>query len=464
MLSEKLMSDVLNKALSSGGDFAELFMEDTRRTNIKMLDGYLEDAVSGRDFGIGLRILQNNQSIYAYTNDTADKALLQMAADAASALRGLPGENGLVLQRSTVPSRHPIVEYPSQVDAPRKAEVMRRAHSAAKGYSEQISQVAIMYADVEQDVMIANTDGLLVDDHRVRTRLAISSVASKDGEKQSGFYGPGRHMGFEMYGNLDIEHYAQEASRIAVTMVNAEYAPSGRFPVIINSEFGGVIFHEACGHGLEATSVAKGTSVFADKLGQQIASPLVSAVDDGTIPNAWGSQNIDDEGNSTRRNVLIENGILKGYMVDRLNGRRMDMEATGSARRQSYRYAPTSRMTNTFILNGASDPEEIVADTEYGLFARYMGGGSVNPATGEFNFAVNEGYLIRNGRLDKPVRGATLIGRGADILKKIDMVGNNLETGQGMCGSLSGAVPADVGQPTLRVSEMTVGGRKEEQS
>ncbi len=461
MIDEKLISEVILAALASGGDFAEVFIEDTKQTNIKMVDGRVEDGVSGRDFGIGIRIFQKHQGIYAYTNDPGRSNLLQVAADAASALAGQRLIDTVKLDRTTIDSNHKILQLPNGTAAAKKVDVMRRAHGAAKGYSDQISQVTIVYGDVQQDVLIANSTGLLVEDQRVRTRLAISSVASKNGEKQSGFYGPGRHMGFEMYEKLDIEHYAQEASRIAVTMVNADYAPSGKLPVIINNEFGGVIFHEACGHSLEATSVAKGTSVFSNRLGEQIASPLVSAVDDGTIPNAWGSQNIDDEGRATQRNVLIENGVLKGFLIDSLNARRMGMEPTGSSRRQSYRYAPTSRMSNTFILNGESTPEEIIAATDYGLFARYMGGGSVNPATGEFNFAVNEGYLIRNGKIDKPVRGATLIGRGADILRKIDMVGNNLDTGQGMCGSLSGSIPADVGQPMLRVSEITVGGRKE---
>jgi TldD protein len=356
---------------------------------------------------------------------------------------------------------NPVRLEPQRVGQKEKVEVMKRAHNAAANFHEQISQVAITYLDVDQSVFIANSEGLMVDDRRIRTRLGINAVASKGNEKQSAFRGPGRHMGFELYEQIDVEEIARDAAQSAVTMVNADYAPSGKYPVIIDNEFGGVIFHEACGHGLEATSVAKGASVFAGKLGQKVASEIVTAVDDGSIPNAWGSQNIDDEGFKTRRNVLIENGILKGYMIDRLNGRRMGMEPTGNSRRQSYKYAPTSRMTNTFICAGESTKEEIIANTEYALFARRMGGGSVNPATGEFNFAVAEGYIVRNGKIEKPVRGATLIGKGSDVLLKIDMVGSNLATGQGMCGSLSGSIPADVGQPTIRVTEMTVGGRKE---
>jgi TldD protein len=461
LLSERIVTDVLLAALSTGGDFAEIFMEDTYNTSISMIDGKVEQGVNGRDYGVGIRIYQGFRSVYAYTNNTSRENLMKVALEAAAALAGSRQVQSIVLNRMCVEKFNPVRLEPQRVGQKEKVEVMKRAHNAAANFHEQISQVAITYLDVDQSVFIANSEGLMVDDRRIRTRLGINAVASKGNEKQSAFRGPGRHMGFELYEQIDVEEIARDAAQSAVTMVNADYAPSGKYPVIIDNEFGGVIFHEACGHGLEATSVAKGASVFAGKLGQKVASEIVTAVDDGSIPNAWGSQNIDDEGFKTRRNVLIENGILKGYMIDRLNGRRMGMEPTGNSRRQSYKYAPTSRMTNTFICAGESTKEEIIANTEYALFARRMGGGSVNPATGEFNFAVAEGYIVRNGKIEKPVRGATLIGKGSDVLLKIDMVGSNLATGQGMCGSLSGSIPADVGQPTIRVTEMTVGGRKE---
>jgi len=356
----------------------------------------------------------------------------------------------------------PVRIMPDTINKHRKVEIMKRAYAAAYDYDEMITQVSVNYLDYIQKIMIANSEGLLVEDVRVRTRLSIQSIASGANEMQTGFFGPGASKGFEFLENLDVEGYGQETSRIAKTMMNATYAPSGRMPVIIDNGFGGVIFHEACGHGLEATSVAKGNSVFADKKGQLVASKCVSAVDDGTIESGWGSSNIDDEGSQTTRNILIENGVLKNFMVDKLNGRRMNMAPTGSSRRQSYKYAPTSRMTNTFILDGPSSVEEIISDTENGLYAKYMGGGSVNPATGEFNFAVMEGYRIRNGKVAEPLRGATLIGTGMEVLKKIDKVGNNLALGQGMCGSESGSIPANVGQPMIRVSEMIVGGREGE--
>lgn len=460
MLSEQVVTDVLWAALSTGGDFAEIFMEDTFNTQIRMLDGAVEEAVSGRDYGVGIRIFQGLRSVYAYTNDTSRESLMKAAREAAAALPGAPAGKTVVLARLAVEKFNPVRLEPRQVTHLDKVEVMKQAHSAAAGFHEQISQVAIVYTDVDQSVFIANSEGLMVDDRRVRTRLGINAVATKGAEKQSAFRGPGRHMGFELFEKIDVGEIARDVAHSAVTMVNADYAPSGKYPVIIDNEFGGVIFHEACGHSLEATSVAKGVSEFSGKLGERIASELVTAVDDGSIPNAWGSQNIDDEGTKTRRNVLIENGILKGYMIDKLNARRMGMEPTGNARRQSYKFAPTSRMTNTFICAGDSTRDEIIANTEYALYAKRMGGGSVNPATGEFNFAVSEGYIVRGGKIEEPVRGATLIGRGSEILQQIDMVASNLATGQGMCGSVSGSIPADVGQPTIRVKEITVGGRK----
>ena len=308
-------------------------------------------------------------------------------------------------------------------------------------------------------VLVANSEGIWGEENRTRSRFTIEAVASSATEKQSGHLGPGGSEGYELFDRINVEDTAREAARIAVTMLGAKPCPAGKIPVVIDNGFGGVIFHEACGHGLEATAVARNASVFAGRLGQQIASPLVTALDDGTIPNGWGSAEMDDEGTPTAKNILIENGILRSYLVDRLNSRRMHTAITGSSRRQDYRFAPTSRMTNTFIANGKSTPEEIIANTKFGLYAKQMGGGSVDPATGSFNFAVLEGYMIRNGRIAEPVRGATLIGKGAEVLRDIDMVGNNLKRAQGMCGSKSGSIPTDVGQPMIRVSSMTVGGR-----
>ena len=459
MLSKEVAERVLGRCLITGGDFAEIFEEDTINNSIGILNGKVENSVGGRSYGIGIRIFKGLKSVYAYTNNNSLTSLLEVAYKAALALGEAKEEKNIVLDCTTIKSAHPIIHIPSSIDINKKIGVMKIAYNAAKDYSSEISQVGVNYIDKEQNVLIANTEGLYVEDKRVRTRLAINSVASHNGENQTGFEGPGRHMGFEMFNYIDPEYYGREASRVAYTMLHAKNCPAGKMTVAIDNGFGGVIFHEACGHSLEATAVAKGNSVFTGKLGEQIASTKVTAIDDGTIPNAWGSLNVDDEGNKTQKNVLIENGILKSYMIDKLNGRRMGMAPTGSGRRQSYKFAPTSRMTNTYIANGEDSPEEIIKSISDGLYAKKMGGGSVNPVTGEFNFAVSEGYIVKNGEIQEPVRGASLIGKGSEILMNIDMVGNNMTQGQGMCGSSSGSIPTNVGQPMIRVSEITVGGR-----
>lgn len=460
MLDKQLIDKILTEALSTGGDFAEIFVEKKSSSNLFMIDGKVESSISGRDFGIGIRIFKGLFSVYGYTNDMNEESLLKATKKIASSISGTKEDITINLIKQDIENINKIQIYPQDIKKSEKIELMKIASHSAKDYDKHISQVRVSLGDVKQNILIANSEGLFTTDERVRGRILIESVATDGNDMQTGRVSPGASAGFEFFRNMDIEAEAREASRIAKTMLFASYAPSGKFPVVIDNRFGGVIFHEACGHGLEASSVAKGNSIFAGKMGQIIASPLVSAVDDGTLPNKWGSLTIDDEGHKTQRNLLIENGILKGYLVDKLNGRRMGIKSTGSSRRESYKYAPTSRMTNTFILNGKSSFDEIIKNTEYGIYAKNMGGGSVNPATGDFNFAVMEGYIIRNGEICEPVRGATLIGNGGEVLKKIDMVGNNLGFGQGMCGSSSGSIPTNVGEPTIRVSEITVGGRK----
>ena len=460
MLEKSLVEKILNEALSTGGDFAEIFVEKKNNCGLFMIDGKIESSLSGRDFGIGIRIFKDLYSVYGYTNDMTEENLLKTARKIAEAVKGTRADITINLLKQDIENYNKIEIYPETVLKKNKIDIMRRGYAAAKEYDSEISQVRVSYSDSKQNILVANSEGIWAEDERVRGRIRIESVASSGTEMQTGSMGPGASKGFEFFEKMDVESYGREASRIAKTILHADYSPSGKMPVIIDNGFGGVIFHEACGHGLEATSVAKGNSVFAGKIGEMIASPVVSAVDDGTIPNEWGTINIDDEGTPSRRNLLIENGILKGYMVDKLNGRRMGMASTGSGRRESYKYAPTSRMTNTFILNGKSSLDEMISSVEKGIYAKYMGGGSVNPATGNFNFAVMEGYLIENGKITSPVRGATLIGSGSEILKKIEMVGNNLAYGQGMCGSVSGSLCTNVGQPAIKVSEITVGGRK----
>ena len=459
MLDKILIEDILNEALSTGGDFAEIFVESKTGDSFYLVDGKIEQAISGKDFGIGVRIFKNLFSVYAYTNDMNRENLIKTAQKAAKAIKGTKQDITINLLKQEIENKHKILLAPNSIIKDDKILVMKEAYIAAKEYDECISQVRINYNDYTQNILVVNSEGVWAEDTRVRSRLGIESIASNANDMQTGSYRPGASKGFEFFKEINIKEYAQEASRIAKTMLGAKYAPSGKMPVIIENEFGGVIFHEACGHGLEATSVAKGLSVFANKIGEKVANDVVSAVDDGTLPNEWGSSNIDDEGTPTQRNLLIENGILKGYMIDKLNGRRMEASSTGSARRESYKYAPTSRMTNTFILNGNSSLEDMLSSIDNGIYAKYMGGGSVNPSTGDFNFSIMEGYLIKNGKITDPIRGATLIGNGPEILHKIDMVGDNLAQGQGMCGSVSGSIPANVGQPRIKIQDIVIGGR-----
>lgn len=459
MLKQATVERVLSAALAGGADFAEIFVEDKDVTRIGYVDSKLDSLDQGRDYGLGLRLIKGFEVIYSYSSDLSEDSLLQLARNAAAAMTGESGQKVLPFRASTRTNINPIKRLPQEISLRQKLDLCAEAHDVVKAYDPLISQASARYLEGTQNVLIANSEGLWVEDRRVRTRMAVSAVAQDKGEMQTGFEGPGASMGFEFFEHYDVREIAKEAARVAVTMIKADYAPSGSMPVIMDNAFGGVLFHEACGHGLEASFVSKGTSVYTGKLGQQIASPLVTAIDDGNLPNAWGSSNFDDEGTPTQRNILIENGVLKSYLVDRLNGKRMGLESTGSCRRQSYRWVPTSRMNNTFIAPGQSTREEIIANTEYGLYAKKLGGGSVDVTSGEFNFAVAEGYLIENGKITRPVRGASLIGTGLEVLQKIDMVGQEFDLGQGMCGASSGSIPAALGQPPLRISKLTVGGR-----
>lgn len=459
MIGKDLIEKVLYKCLSYGGDFSEIFLEDTRNVNIKMLGGKIEENLSGLDFGMGIRIIEDLNSIYVYTNNLEEKNLLKIAEEASKTLKYRNERVKINLIEGSRASYNPILEPLKSVNTKDKIDLLKEGYFSAKNYSKEISQVSGYYMEQEQNILIANSEGLFARDNRTRTRYSIQSIASKNGEMQVGSNSPGASMGFEFYDKIDVKEVAREASRIASLAINADYCPGGDMPVIIDNGFGGVLFHEACGHGLEAEFVSKGISVFSGKIGEQVASPLVTAIDDGTLKNHWGTTNIDDEGVATKKNILIEDGVLKSYLVDSLNGKRMNLESTGSSRRQSYKYQPTSRMNNTYIANGKSTVEEIIGNTENGLYAKKLGGGSVNPTTGDFNFAVMEAYLIKNGKIVKPLRGATLIGNGLKVLKDIDMVGNNLDLGQGICGASSGSIPANVGQPMIRVKNLTVGGR-----
>ena len=460
MITKANAKKILDITLSSGADFGELFFEDTIESSLKLENGVVSKVNSGNVYGCGIRILKKDKCVYGYTNDISMKSLAKLATTLKDSFFGSKEYEVKPLKLVKSSNKHlPKIPY-EKVSQEELLSLLKKAYTAAKEYDEKISKVDVGFSYDNKKITIFNSDGKIVKDQHTRGRMSIIVIASKDGEMQMMHSGPGAQKGFEYFKDeIDVVAIAKQTAKSAITMLLADECPAKVMPVIIDNGFGGVIFHEACGHPLEASAVSKNLSPFANKIGQKVASEVVSAIDDGTIEGGWGSGNFDDEGNKTTRNVLIKDGILQNYLIDNFNGRAMNRDGNGACRRESYKYQPTSRMSNTFIDNGKSTFDEIISSTKYGLYAKSLGGGSVNPTTGDFNFAVNEGYIVENGKIAYPVKGATLIGNGADVLLKIDMVGNNLERAQGICGAASGSIPADVGQPTIRVSSMTVGRR-----
>lgn len=457
MITQQQAKRILNIALSTGGDFAELFFEEKISEGIvKREENTIDEASTTEICGVGLRILKDLQGVNGYTNDISNNGLTRLAKDLSKSFNHkrvksvedfkISENKGFKCQKTKVSNAY-------------KTRLVNKVYKACKGKNRLISKVTISLVNNDQKVTIINSDGLWITDRRFRVRMGIMAVAAKDNKMETAFEGPGASKGFEYFDEIDIKQIAKNVAKSAMISLKAVECPSAKMDVVIENGFGGVIFHEACGHSLEATSIAKGLSVFCGKKGEKIANDIVTAVDDGTIEHAWGSATIDDEGNKTQKTILIKNGVLTNYLVDRQNGRRMKEHANGCCRRQNYKYAPTSRMSNTYITPGNSTVEEMISATKKGLYAKKMGGGSVNPITGEFNFSVSEGYLIENGKITKPVKGASLVGKGNEVLFNIDMIGKNLERAQGMCGSSSGSIPVDVGQPAIRVKNITVGGR-----
>ncbi len=457
MIGKDLAHKVLGVALESGADFAEIYIEDTVSNSIDLIGDKIENANYKRIYGTGIRVMLGDKTAYAYTAGTDEEDLIKAARDACATIKSDKRAQILPFVEKDYGAVPKIAAQ--DVDNEQRAKYLRRAAKAAKNYSDEISQVIVKIVDSDKKVLVCNNEGVFAKDRRLYLRLVVAATAKNENEVQSGRASPGFGAGYESFEDLNIEELGINAAKAAVTMLHAKDCPSGTFPVVIDGGFGGVIFHEACGHSLEATAVALGNSEFCGKLGEKIAADCVTAIDDGTMPFEWGSVGMDDEGNETRKRVLIENGILKSYMIDKLGARRMNTRHTASSRRQDYTFAPTSRMSNTFIAAGNDDEDEMIKTMGTGLYAKSMGGGSVNPLTGDFNFSVSEGYWVKNGEIICPVRGATLIGKGADVLMKIDKVGKNMTMAAGLCGSKSGSVPTNVGQPRIRVTAMTVGGK-----
>jgi TldD protein len=460
LMAEPVIERVLGAALRTGGDFAEIFAEDRRGTSARLDDGRVEDLSSGRERGAGIRVVVGETTGFAHTSDLSETGLRQAAEAAAAAARsGGGGVREVALSRVAAPAPNPVDVLPETVSKATKVALLQRADDAARSAGGAIRQVSAVYGDSRRQILVANSEGTLATDDQVKTRFAVSCVALGDTGMQTGRESVGATVGFEFFDRHDVDALARAAAERALRKLAARPAPSGTVPVVIRHGSGGVLFHEACGHGLEADHIAKDVSVFTGQVGQLVASPLVTLVDDGTMGPEWGALAIDDEGHPAGRNVLIQDGVLTNYMWDWLRARKEGRASSGNGRRQSYQYLPMVRMTNTYVLAGAEDPDEIVRQTPHGVYVAQLGGGQVNTATGDFVFGMTEAYLIEDGQVTEPLRDANLIGNGPDVLRNIDVVGNDFEMGApGTCGKNGQGVPVGDGQPTLRVSALTVGG------
>ncbi len=450
---------VLDAALETGADFAELYIQNKTVRTVELNYKRVDNVASRFIGGAGLRLMCGVKQIYGYTTDISLGALTALACKLASVFNG-----PRVLSVGEFESvERDGVDGGADFSVSDVIEYLRCGEQAMYSVSPRIvnARCSVVFGDESVEIFTATAEGSrVVRDRRLRTRANAWAIASHGGAFESGHFGPGHTRGVDVLGEIDFASGARRAAERADALLDAPECPSGKMPVIIGNGFGGVLFHEACGHPLEGTAISHGTSPFAGKIGQKVASELVTAVDDGTVPGGWGSFAYDDEGVAATRNVLIENGVLKNYMVDAFDGRRLGMPPTGACRRQSYKYLPTTRMTNTYIAAGKSAPEDIIQSTERGIYCVSFSGGSVDPTTDEFNFTSSETYTVKGGKIDRLVKSATLTGLGYDILPKIDMVGNDCKLSAGMCGAASGSIPVSVGQPTLRVSEMTVGGMR----
>ncbi len=462
MISKKLALLVINEALATGADYAEIFYEDSTAYSLMIENGKVRTSSSNSMCGVGLRLLKQNQCVYGYTNDLSKKGLLALAS---SLNKSFHDKRLLTVEKFTMiksKNRNPVTNSYDNISREEKIALVREGIDEIESMKDpRIVRYIGSFANNHRFVAVFNSKGKWFQRDSEFARLVYSVVAADATGFETGFEGPGAQQDISYFKTEKVNprKAARKAAEQALKNLGAKECPSGKMPVVIGNGWGGVLFHESCGHPLEASAIAKGLSCFNGKYGEMIASPLVSAVDDSTIPQAWGSIDIDDEGNLGSKRQLIKDGKLTDYMIDDFNGRRMNREGNGACRRQNYRYCPTSRMSNTYIENGKSTPEEIIKATKLGLYAVGFAGGSVDPTTGEFNFGCSEAYIIRDGKVCEPVKGATLIGKGSEILKNIDMVGNDLDLGQGMCGAASGSIRTNVGQPTLRISEVTVGGR-----
>jgi len=458
LVETPVIERVLGAALRNGGDFAEVFAEDRQSTSAVLDDGRVEELSSGRDRGAGIRVVVGDTTGFAHTADLSEQGLLAAAEAAAAVARQGGGGRTVVLQPRPGGTRTEVAQLPEDVPKARKIELLLQADEAARAAGGAVTQVSASYGDGRRRIQVANSDGVLVSDDQVRSRFSVSCVAVGDTGMQTGYESSAFTVGFELFDMVDVGEIAAAAARRALVKLTARPAPSGEVPLVLASGSGGILFHEACGHGLEADHIAKDASVYTGQVGRQVASPLVTLVDDGTMGHEWGSFAVDDEGNQAQRNVLIEDGVLTDYMWDFLRARNEKRGSSGNGRRQSYRHLPMVRMTNTFLLNGESEPDDVLSGTPTGVYVAKLGGGQVNTTTGDFVFGTVEAYLIEDGHITEPLRDANLIGNGPEVLRRIDAVANDFAMGPGTCGKDGQSVPVGCGQPTLRITGVTIGG------
>jgi TldD protein len=455
LIGQDVAERVLGRALAHGGEFAEVFAERSNGLTMAIDESRVESVQSGAAEGAGVRVLSGGTTYFAHV-DGLDPADLERAADEAAA--ALRAERTEPRPLEAVASKHfPIEQPPAEVAAERKASLLRELDERGRGAGAEIAQFMASYAEVRRQVTVANSEGLFTGDDRTRVRLGAQAVARRDGRVETGSETLGAHRGFELFDD-DPGAIAADAARKALTLLDAVPAPAGSMPVVVGGGFGGVLFHEMTGHGLEADHVQKGASVYTGKLGEQVAQPLLTAYDDGRMPGEWGSDAIDDEGTPTQKTMVIDEGQLSAYLYDRLTARRDGAKSTGNGRRESFRHLPVPRMTNTYIAPGEVTPEAMIAEVQQGFYAVSFAGGQVDPATGDFVFGVSEGYLIENGEVTRPCRGATLVGNCLEALAAIDAVGDDFEMKTGVCGKAGQKVPVGTGQGHVRIGAMTVGG------